>query len=189
MFDPDNCVRCTKAATSFHGKTVLNMMESLDEDRDAKTAAKTKPEWDEALANFDKLEAGEAVDFKTQSELHQHTRCGHRMSMRYAFMTCRQFLSLTGVEVKSIPALKIIQRWCHLGMRMLDGIAFTPEPGDEYGYRIYEHFWESYTLKEDSIMLSGDRLREAQPLDLFNGINKDDGKKDPSAFVGGNRRA
>ncbi len=189
MFDADQCVRCTKAAASFYGKTVSGLMECLDEDRCAKTAAKHKPEWDEATKNVDKLEAGETLDFPTKAELFKHTRCGHRMTMRYGFMTARQFLSLYGVELKSIPSLKVIDRWCHLGMRMLSGVAFTPESGDEYLYRMYEHFWETCSFKEDALMLATDRLREAQPVEIFNGTNKEEAKKDPTAFVEGNRRA
>ncbi len=155
----------------------------MDEDRDAKVAAEYVPQWKEAEATLEKIENGEQGEFKNHTELATHTRCGYRTSMRYGFLTLKEFSSMFGVESKSIPSLKVLDRYSQCGTRLLKGVAFTPMAGDEYKFRMLEQFWETCTVKDKSMMRASDRLREKQPDDFFLGEAKLEAASSPAALV------
>ncbi len=186
MFDSEQCVGCVRIANSFYDKTTAGLVDCLDEDRDVKVAAEYTPQWKEAQANLDRIEAGEEAEFTNHVEVASHTTSGYRMSMRYGFMTLKEFSDKYGLDVKHIPSLKVLDRWCSSGSRVLKGVAFTPLPGDEYKFRILEHFWETHTMKDRKLMRHCDRLRERQPDDIFLGTTKAEASKVPAALVEGN---
>jgi hypothetical protein len=189
MFDFEQCVRCLRLASSFHDKTLAALLECLDEDRDAKVAAEYQPQWKEAQENLEKLEASETLEFGNDTEVAMHSRTGYRMSMKYGFMSIKEFGTAFGVDAKHITALKPIDRYSQCGTRLIKGIAFTPVPGDEYKYRILEQYFDSSTFKDKALMQSKDRLRERQPEDVFTGTAKAEAVHNPAAFTDGNHRA
>jgi hypothetical protein len=187
MFDEQQCIKCVRIAGAFPRKTVEQLVEAMNDERDVKVATEAKKQWSEAEGNVEKLANEEALGWEGDEEsVATHRKCGYRMSRKYGFLTTREFSDEFGIETKAIPSLKVVSRWSEDGSRKLDGIAFKPMAGDELKYRILEHFWETSVFKGKTVMRPNDRLRLQQPEEAFAAEVKEDLLDHPAALSGGN---
>ncbi len=179
------CVRCTTIGESFYTMGMQQLMEELDPDTNAKRAAEMMIEWQEAEANFSKIDEGDELEFDDVAEIQSDVRSGYRMSMRYGFLTITEFEDEFSVPVKSITSLKVSTRWSEDGLRKLKGVAFKLSQGDEYRFRVLEQFHETADRKRTSKMKHADRLRQKQPDETLEKLLKQSAAEHPAAFVGG----
>jgi hypothetical protein len=184
MVEDDKCQRCEIIAKSaFPGKSLYQIVDQIEDDRDAKKAAAAKKEWDEAEVAYDKKLDGEAPQFDDDVEVNHKTRTGYRMSLKYGYITVTEFNADFGVDPKAC-GLKVTERWDEHGLRMLSGCAFRPVPGDELKYRVLENFYESVTEKHQKLMKASDRLRKKQPDDVCSNKGRQALEEHPAALSG-----
>ncbi len=182
MFDDEQCVRCTRLAGSFYGKTLPELVHELETERDPKRAAAMQSEWDEADKNLKAIEEdpGHTLTFSARAGIKRKGRCGYRMSARYLFLTNSEVLREFAVEPK-VLGLKTCRRWNEEHSRKIEGVCFKAVPGDELKYRILEYFYEQVYEDADDIMLPEERLRENQIADTMTQLHKLEAAEHPAA--------
>jgi hypothetical protein len=183
MFDDDACIRCTRKSKTFYKHTVPDLQAAMEADTDIKKNQKLKMDWAEAEKSLKAMEDEEPVTWAEDLSVNVKSRTGYRMSMKFGFMTCSEFVNKYGVEARGITGLKLIKRFSEDGTRLLEGICFRPVEGDELRFRIFETFFESTTDKDRSVLVGADRLRESEPSETFRAICNEAAADGPTVLV------
>ena len=166
---------------SFYKRNLDDLVVDLEDEKNPKKSHDLRIEWAEADGSLKAREDGEPVQFEKPTAVNKHTRCGYQMSAEYGFMTEKEFLREFKLPCSAV-SIKPVKRMCEEANRMLSGIVFKPEAGDDLRFRMLEYFYDVYALTDEYTVVPTNRLREKEPSDVFSGMCRESAVDHPAAF-------
>jgi hypothetical protein len=164
MLDKFKCKVCYKIAKSWWGKPWELLVKLY---RQSKSF---RQQWDEAYTNFNNGTTSATFEIPTSVRVLSQRR--DSTEKLYFFLTVSQFVSRYNMQPKSI-GLKLSTYRDEFGVRDLKGVLVQPtnNSDDMAMYRQVRVIHETVWNVDEQLRAPADRLRKAEPQDIFNGIS------------------
>lgn len=173
MHDEDKCQRCYRICLSWYNESFEDLCKKRSSD------SSFRREFDKADGVLSALEDGEAPNWDHPMSVRTTKRTGMKLEAPYYFMSVSEFTRKYKVEPKH-AGLKVVTIDAEDGCKQIQGILFKWSPGAER-YRKITFFTETTWSMEETLLTPESRLRQKEPVETFEAVNKAKAKKNPVA--------
>jgi hypothetical protein len=165
--DQDKCVRCYDIARSWFNKDVAGLASEMQK------TPKIKSQVQEAASNWDRKQSGEEIAFGSNVSVHTTQRTGMKVESWFWAMPLGQFqqrYALDPVKMKSAVVVPVEDEFTR---KQISVVLVRPSQKDPINltYRKVFFFSDTYWYMDETVMAAMDRLRAAQPADIFSSLS------------------
>ena len=165
----DKCERCWTISLSWYGKDFGFLCKLRRE------SSTFRAEWDEADANYSKKLSSAGMQFSVPMGVSTFQRSGMRVEATYYFCTIAQFRKYFSFDPKNL-GLRISSISNEEGTKELKGIIFKPSDRMAISLDVFRKvtiFNETAWSLDEHLRRPEDRLRDAEPLQVYSQLGKE----------------